>query len=157
MNELLPIPANDAEPTDDPLVMAALTEALAEPAAVPQETAAAETNPPMEAVASEPADHAPETEEHPVIALTAAAPAGLELPAPEASVEAPPTAPVAPADEEQPPPAIAELPAAPPPARAEEPPAIRRLAVPAGVAGLAARCRGLPTAPAPVSITSSSS
>ncbi len=128
MNELLPIPANEGEPTDDPLVMAALTEALAEPphaadaqqvveAAVTDETVTAEANPAVEATASE-------TEEHPIIALTAAPPAGLELAVPEASVEAPPTAPAAPADEEQPPPAIAETPAAPPPARAGEPPAV---------------------------------
>jgi protoporphyrin/coproporphyrin ferrochelatase len=51
MNELPPIPANESEPTDDPAVMAALTEALAEPAD------ARHTHPaPPTAPASAPAD-----------------------------------------------------------------------------------------------------
>jgi len=141
MNELLPVPANESEPTDDPLVMAALTEALAEPpnaadtqqaaeaapvadaATVMHESSAVEVAPAFEAATSEPA-------EHPVTALTAAPPAGLELAASETPIEAPPTAPAAaPADEiaEEPQPASTrppESPAVPPHASAEEPPAI---------------------------------
>jgi protoporphyrin/coproporphyrin ferrochelatase len=124
MNESLPIPANEGEPTDEPLVMAALTAALAEPenppdtpqvaeaGAAAHEGAAAEIEPAIETPA-------PEVEHAGIAPL--ALPVDIAIAAPEHPIEAPPTAPTsAPANEEQLPPALAELPAASAPVSEEE-------------------------------------
>jgi protoporphyrin/coproporphyrin ferrochelatase len=79
MNDVPPVPANEAEVTDDPAVMAALTEALAEPPntehlappTAPASAPADEEQPPAPA-AEPPAAPAPVSEEKPAIAAVTA-------------------------------------------------------------------------------------
>jgi protoporphyrin/coproporphyrin ferrochelatase len=143
MNESLPNPPPEGEPTDEPVILAALTAALAEPESPPA---------PPQVIDVLPAEHEAVPAEHaglPAEAESAAAApihetenlAPLPAPAeemetapPAAPIEAPPMAPVA---EELPPPAAAE---APEPAAAVAPASPTQAALDAA----------MPSAPAPV-------
>jgi len=154
MNESLPVPATEAEPTEEARVQAALADALAElenaPTARPladlapveHQGVAGESEPAIEATAPE--------AEHAAIALPPAAAAESGLIAPETPIEAPPTAPIcAAASEEEQPAAGSDIPAAPIPASEPMPPTAAG-AEPPVPAAQAAPEAAMPSEPAPV-------